>query len=69
MRYRGKLKYPGDARWNSVSKMTARPKTLEQIRMQLSREETQQFDLAAATLEESARTQLAATSAYFQINI
>jgi len=64
MRYRGMLKYPGDPRWGSVSKMTSRPKTLEQIRTQLSRTEAQQFDLAVSTLDESAKTQLAATIAY-----
>lgn len=50
MPYRGMLQYPGDPRWGSVSKMTSRPKTLEQTRTHLSREETQQFDRAVSSL-------------------
>jgi len=64
MRYRGMLKYPGDPRWGSVSKMTSRPKTLEQIRTQLSRTEAQQFDMAVSTLVDSDEIQLATTIAY-----
>ncbi len=44
--------------------MTTRNKTLEQIRTQLSREETHQFDLAVSTLAESDEVQLAMTIAY-----
>lgn len=64
MRYKGMRKYPGDPRWGRVSKMTSRPKVLEQIRTKLPEEETRQFDLAVSTLDESAKTQLATTIAY-----